>query len=233
MTVDIPAGLLLVFGKLGENVSATEFNDWHDNEHGPARLTVPGINSALRYIAADGREPKFAAVYDLKSPSVLESDDYKSLFPMASDNEKSIISRISYLQGRVYTLISTLQHPATAGDPSALPGKYALLVFWEPFAESEVEFNKWYDEEHFPLVCKVPGYLRARRFKLTAVNDIAGGATTPTNIPSYLLYYEWDNPHFLDTEEMKASQTEWAAEVTLQSRPIPPDTRIMEIYKSY
>ena len=26
MTVDIPAGLLLVFGKLGENVSETEFN---------------------------------------------------------------------------------------------------------------------------------------------------------------------------------------------------------------
>ena len=110
---------------------------------------MPGINSALRYIAADGREPKFAAVYDLKSPSVLEPDDYQSLFPKASDNEKSIISRISYLQRRVYTLISTLQHPstlqhsATAGDPSALPGKYALLVFWQPFAESEVEFDKW------------------------------------------------------------------------------------------
>lgn len=117
--------------------------DWHDNEHGPARLTVPGINSALRYIAADGREPKFAAVYDLKSPSVLEGDDYRGLFPEASDNEKSIISRISSLQRRVYTLVSTLQHPSTADDPNALPGKYALLVFWEPFAENEVEFNKW------------------------------------------------------------------------------------------
>ncbi|KAL1719079.1 hypothetical protein EV715DRAFT_181005, partial [Schizophyllum commune] len=91
-------GLLLVFGKLGENFSETEFNDWHDNEHCPARLTVPGINTAFRYIAADGREPKFAAVYDLKSPSVLESDDYKSLFPKALDHEKSIISRISSLQ---------------------------------------------------------------------------------------------------------------------------------------
>ncbi|KAL1745815.1 hypothetical protein HDZ31DRAFT_35648 [Schizophyllum fasciatum] len=233
MTVDIPAGLLLVFGRLGENVSEDEFNDWHDNEHGPARLTVPGIDSALRYVARDGQEPKYAAVYNLRSPSVLESEEYKRLFPNASDAEKSLIARIASLQRRVYTLVSTLQHPATASAPDALPGKYALLSMWEPLPENEVEFNKWFDEEHFPLVSRVPGYLRARRFKLTAVNDIAGGAPPPTDVPAYLAFYEWADAGFLEREEMKAAQTEWAAKITLGSRPIPPDTRIMEFYKAY
>ncbi|TRM55482.1 hypothetical protein BD626DRAFT_417145 [Schizophyllum amplum] len=234
MTVDLPAGLLLVFGELGANVSEDEFSDWLDNEHVPARLTIPGINTALRYIAADGKEPKFASVYDVNSPAVLDSDEYKNLFPGASANEKDIISRLASLQRRVYTLVSTLQHPDTADKPEALPGKYALLAFWEPAPEDEVEFNKWYDEEHFPLLAKVPGYLRARRFKLNAVNDVAPSATTPTDLPAYMAYYEWDNPNYVGTDEMKAANsTDWATKITAKTRPNPPDVRILQLLKKF
>src|SRR5258708_7356664 len=45
--------LLFVYSDPGA-VPAAEFNDWYDNEHGPARLTVPGISAGYRLQALDG-----------------------------------------------------------------------------------------------------------------------------------------------------------------------------------
>ena len=40
------AGLFYVYTDPG-TVDETEFHDWYDHEHGPARLTVPGIRAGL------------------------------------------------------------------------------------------------------------------------------------------------------------------------------------------
>jgi len=53
-------GLLFVYTDPGP-VPAAEFNDWYDNEHGPARLTVPGITSGSRFHALDDAVPPLAA----------------------------------------------------------------------------------------------------------------------------------------------------------------------------
>ena len=39
------AGLFYVYTDPGA-VDETEFHDWYDHEHGPARLTVPGLRPA-------------------------------------------------------------------------------------------------------------------------------------------------------------------------------------------
>ena len=49
-------GLLFVYSDPG-TIPVTEFNDWYDNEHGPARLTVPGISAGYRFRALDGQAP--------------------------------------------------------------------------------------------------------------------------------------------------------------------------------
>ena len=42
------AGLFYVYTDPG-SVDEAEFHDWYDHEHGPARLTVPGVGRAYRY----------------------------------------------------------------------------------------------------------------------------------------------------------------------------------------
>ena len=42
------AGLFYVYTDPG-TVDEAEFHDWYDHEHGPARLTVPGLGPAYRY----------------------------------------------------------------------------------------------------------------------------------------------------------------------------------------
>src|SRR5580693_6771830 len=58
-------GLLFVYTDPGP-VPAAEFNDWYDNEHGPARLTVPGITSGSRFHALDDAVPPWLAYYEFR-----------------------------------------------------------------------------------------------------------------------------------------------------------------------
>jgi hypothetical protein len=59
-------GLLFVYSDPG-TIPETEFNDWYDNEHGPARLTVPGISAGYRFRALDGQAPPWLAYYEMQS----------------------------------------------------------------------------------------------------------------------------------------------------------------------
>jgi hypothetical protein len=54
-----------------------EFNDWYDFEHLPDLSSVPGVDSATRFIAAEGW-PRYLAVYDLTEFSVLRSPAYRA-----------------------------------------------------------------------------------------------------------------------------------------------------------
>jgi hypothetical protein len=55
-----------------------EFNRWYNEEHVPERLNCPGFLTARRFVAIEG-SPKYLALYDLQSPDVLQSEDYKKL----------------------------------------------------------------------------------------------------------------------------------------------------------
>ena len=53
-----------------------EFNAWYDTEHVPERLAVPGVDTAIRFASIDSTTPKYLAMYDLASESVLDTEAY-------------------------------------------------------------------------------------------------------------------------------------------------------------
>ena len=57
-------------------VMEEEFNDWYDTEHTPNRASIPGFESALRFVCVSGW-PKYVSFYDLETPRVLESEAYR------------------------------------------------------------------------------------------------------------------------------------------------------------
>ena len=57
-------------------VMEEEFNDWYDMEHTPNRASIPGFESALRFVCVSGW-PKYVSFYDLETPQVLESEAYR------------------------------------------------------------------------------------------------------------------------------------------------------------
>ncbi|KAF9010287.1 hypothetical protein BDQ17DRAFT_1234693 [Cyathus striatus] len=194
-------GLLFVYGECGPQVTEDEFNDWYNNEHAPARLTVPGFFSATRYKASDSQSPQWLAVYDMESPEIASSEPYKALMGKASDREKTLIPRLSMLNRRIYTLLSTHTHPANKPDT---PAKYVLVATTAVPVGLDQEFNKWYEESHLDEIARVPGWCTCRRYRL--LNAIELGSNKPaTIIHNYVAIHEWDNDSYMDAPEFQAS----------------------------
>ncbi|MGH2541555.1 MAG: hypothetical protein ACRDIB_02080, partial [Ardenticatenaceae bacterium] len=68
-------GLLMVWSEVPAELE-DEYNRWYNEEHVAERLSVPGVLNAARYEAVQSG-PKHLACYELESPAVLETDEYK------------------------------------------------------------------------------------------------------------------------------------------------------------
>jgi hypothetical protein len=71
------------------------------------------------------------------------------------------------------------------------PQTYYLLVFSNPVAGTEAEYNDWYDKQHAPDVVSVPGFVSAQRY-IVSDEQLRPGAQAPTR---YLVVFriETDN----------------------------------------
>jgi hypothetical protein len=86
-----------------------EFNAWYDTEHVPERLAVPGFETALRYVCLSGT-PKYLAMYDVKDPAVLDSQEYLRVsFEQSSPWTKRVTSRV-----RIYRSAGRQVYPGNA-----------------------------------------------------------------------------------------------------------------------
>jgi hypothetical protein len=74
-------------------------------------------------------------------------------------------------------------------------------------AEHEAEFNRVYDTEHFPMLSKVPGVLRAARYRLEH--------STKPGMARYLTLYEIESPAVLDSKawQTAAEFGDWIAKI--------------------
>jgi hypothetical protein len=189
------AGLFYVYTEPG-TVDEAEFHDWYDNEHGPARLTVPGFRGVLRYRALDEQRPTWLALYELDSPEVIDSPGYKALAGQASDRDKAILAALGTLERRVFEQISE------DGSPAGRPAPVILAVSLSVPAESEADLAAWYTEEHIPMLLEVPGWRRIRRYRLVRGLDGPG--------PDFLSLHELAGPEVLEEPGYRAAiSTPW------------------------
>jgi hypothetical protein len=140
---------------------ADEFHDWYDLEHVPERLRVPGFLNAERWIA-DDNPMTHVATYDLDSAGVLGTPAYKAV---GGANQSAWTKRVTRMCRRIMRFEGEQLRP---GGQTAPAGAGALLVAsMTPTPDAEAEFTEWYDNEHLPNLCAVPGVLSGRRFRAT------------------------------------------------------------------
>ena len=75
-------------------------------------------------------------------------------------------------------------------------GGTALVVMMDVDPQNEVEFNRWYDEEHLTERLEIPGYISARRFKLEEGEGML----------KYLCIWELEDGSPLESAEYKAQR---------------------------
>jgi hypothetical protein len=209
--------LLFVYSSPGP-VDLAEFTDWYDNEHVPARLATPGFGAVRRYRAADGMKPDWLATYDIK-PGTLETPAYKALWENSSEREKRIMSTMSTLDRRVYSLLSDSWADGAGADSGAAPVVMAVSMSVPPAAEADLADH--YEQEHFPLLLAVPGWRRARRYVLTAGTG-----------PKYLSLHEVASSAVFDEPGYKAAiSTPWRKRIA--ERASGREKRVFWLHKAF
>ena len=70
--------------------------------------------------------------------------------------------------------------------------KHVFVVFSEPVAGQEQEYNQWYSKQHIFDLLKVPGLIRASRYELADDVDAGAGPNTSPAASGqrYLALYE-------------------------------------------
>jgi hypothetical protein len=196
------AGLLLVQANVDPE-QTDAWNRWYDETHVPDLLGVPGVTAGGRFEVAEpgsgvgvaGPLQRYLALYDLDSPSVMQSEGYRALTGRRTDEDKAMLRHFREVNRGTFSLLREWR-AEDAADPSTAAGLLAVgLVPQEGYEE---EYNAWYDEEHIPFLIKVPGVLRARRF-----HAVEGE-------PLYLAIYDLSEPGVRSSEAFaRAAETPW------------------------
>lgn len=172
-----------------------DFEDWYETEHIPVRMDIPGFSHALRY-RTDG-DPWHLAAYFIDDMAALDTPEYRTL---KSDPSERTARMLGNVTGFTRYITDQISDTAPAGTPSDLTGTEHTLfvVAFDVPAEDQPEFEGWYEEEHVPLLMKVPGWLRVRRFLVRPGFD--GPSWT------HLALHEIASPAVLDAPEREAAR---------------------------
>jgi hypothetical protein len=104
-----------------------EFNDWYDLEHFPQRRSMPGFESASRWVCLDGW-PRWLAIYDLASGGALQSEAYIAASgPRSTPWSRRMLPRTI---GRARIVAHAIEHQ----EPLQLSSTRSARLVWAGFA---------------------------------------------------------------------------------------------------
>ena len=149
------------------------FNDVYDHEHLPLLAKVPGVIRATRYRQPSPTDPRYIAAYELESPAVLQSAEWKQ----AGESGRwptEIRPRTMNRHLAAYEWVGS-----NAGLTYRTPYVFWVMMDIEPHREQL--FNELYDVEHVPLLMKLPGCVSVARYRTETAGE-----------PRYLAAYEVD-----------------------------------------
>ena len=147
------------------------FNEVYDNEHVPALAAVPGVRRAARYRNDSPTDPRYIAAYELDSPAVLQSAEWKAA------GESGLWAP----EIRPHTMNRHIATYEWVGSSAGLTHEtpYVFWVMMDVEPHREALFNDLYDSEHIPLLLKLPGAVNAVRYRTSVPGE-----------PRYLAAYE-------------------------------------------
>ena len=183
-----------------------EFNDWYNREHVPARLALPGFLGARRYMAVEGSR-KYAVIYYLAGLNALETPGYQQLKHAPSERTASMLASVSGFTRYVTEEIRRFVRPGADADPLAAPYVYAVWFAAPP--DRDEAFNRWYDEDHCPLLLENPHWWQIRRYRIRT--------GTPDRWTHLALHYLGDLAAMSSPERARARGTPWRARLAAEA----------------
>lgn len=226
--------LLLVYTEPGDNLTEDAYHEWYESEHIPLRMALPEFHTCSRLIQDDGKRPTYGATYDLPDATALQTEAYKHIMANRSDREKDVLQKMEFLDRRLYVLNERAPETVKEGYAGHVEGTTVSIVSIEVEDEHAEDFHRWYDEEHVPMLMKVPGWLRSRRYILVedGTTGALKGLAGETKPPKFMAMHEFMTADYLQTPEGKAAiSTPWREEVMKKVKAY--DKRTLKISKTF
>jgi hypothetical protein len=85
-------GMLVIMTDIPSSDEA-DFNRWYDREHTQERVAIPGFVQARRWVLAEGKAPKYLALYETGTFEVLSSGPYKVALAAQTQWSKDVMGR--------------------------------------------------------------------------------------------------------------------------------------------
>ncbi|KAH8652234.1 hypothetical protein BX600DRAFT_472165 [Xylariales sp. PMI_506] len=129
-----------------------------------------------------------------------------------SQSQSAVLMENHHSEVRDYKLIQDFYpEPCDRDPPSQL-----MSIEMEP--QDELDFDRWYREEHIPLLKLAPGYCRSTRYRWLAKETFTGDG----NPPLYLALHEVDDVEiFMQSHEAKeANSTVWTQRHVTKSKTV-------------
>ncbi len=178
-----------------------EFNEWYDQEHIPVRMGAPGFVSAQRYLAEDRN---YLAVYEMDSPDALKTAASQQIKSRPSARTRLMLGGVSGFTRYIGTEINAVRKPGVAVEDAPL-----LYAVWFDVPPARLaDFDRWYDEDHVPILMEQQDWLGVRRF------DIIDGE--PDRLNRLALHYLADRSALDSPERARARATPWRARLAAE-----------------
>ena len=169
------------------------FQEWHNCEHIPERVSIPGFNVGRRYRGVPPA-PMYFMFYETDSPAVLSSNPYLDALNHPTPWTTESLTHFRHTQRGIYTLLGT------AGAPAPLEAPYLFLQRFNLEATTEEQLRAWLVDSWLPAVAALPQVFRSRLYQvdegisniMTAERKIYGGGP---GAQKYLALCETSCPH--------------------------------------
>lgn len=216
-------GLLYVTMKPKDTLDPNQFHDWYNNEHGPMRLRFPFFKNGFRYRATDlgnaatKDAPEWLAWYDVTDMREMVKQPYIGLRlpPIQSQRERDTMKQIT-VNRKFYDFVyesaspefKVLEEAKHEGEGNVLVSVMQDLYGGGKVGGKAEELQKWYEEEHIPMLAKIPGWLRTRLFVTAGIEE------KPQEQWEYVALHEYKPQNGLDGPEYQAAiSTPWRNEI--------------------
>lgn len=179
-------GMLYVTMKPNPELSQDQFHDWYNNEHGPMRLRFPFFRNGFRYRATDlanpatKEAPEWLAWYDVTDMAEMTKEPYTALRqpPIQSQRERDTMKQIKvdrkffdFVYSRQSEDFCELEKVSHEGEKNVLVSVFQDLYTGDGLEGREQELQKWYEEEHIPMLSKIQGWRRTRLFVTATIEN--------------------------------------------------------------
>ena len=204
MTHGEPAGLMAFWADIDSDYEP-RFLEWHNCEHMPERVSVPGFREGRRYRGLGG-SARYLMMYFTESAGVLASDVYTERLDHPTPWTRESLGHFRNPSRNVYSVL------ADGGRTSPRESPYLISFRFDIAPAADARIRSSIRRELLPRLTALPDVGRARFYGIDAI--VSGIETAERSIyeggpgsQCFLLLAECAHPGVSETEEWQAA---WA-----------------------